>query len=62
MEAFATAIRRLLDADLRAHYAAGARARFDAEFRLDRMVDRYAALYTELGALEWKAVGDGAAA
>nr|WP_169618092.1 glycosyltransferase [Ruegeria sp. PR1b] len=53
-EAFLAASRRLLDADLRARLARGARARFEAEFRLDQMVDRYAALYEDLGALRWK--------
>ncbi|MEZ0468305.1 glycosyltransferase [Phaeobacter sp. SYSU ZJ3003] len=50
MAAFLEATRRMLDEDLRAQMGANARRRFDAEFRLDRMVDRYAALYEELGA------------
>ncbi len=58
MAAFASATRRLLEPDLRARLARGARARFEAEFRLDRMVDRYAALYEELGALAWKGEGN----
>lgn len=48
MAAFLEGTRRMLDEDLRAQMGANARRRFDAEFRLDRMVDRYAALYEEL--------------
>ena len=50
MEAFLAALRRMLDADLRARMAANAQRRFEAEYRLDRMVDSYAQLYDEVGA------------
>ena len=52
--AFLDAARRMLDRDLRMRLGTNARARFDAGFRLDRMVDRYAALYDEVGARVWK--------
>ncbi len=54
MEAFLEATRRMLDPDLRAQMSTNARQRFDAEFRLDRMVDRYAELYDAVGARSWK--------
>ncbi|MEQ3670372.1 glycosyltransferase [Pseudophaeobacter sp.] len=50
MEAFLAALRRMLDADLRAQMASNAQRRFEAEYRLDRMVDSYAQLYEEVGA------------
>lgn len=53
--AFLDATRRMLDASLRQQFGTNARARFDADFRLDRMVDRYTALYEEVGARVWKA-------
>lgn len=53
-DSLVTALRRLLKADLRARLAAGAKARFEAHYRLDHMVDRYAALYDDLGARHWK--------
>ena len=55
MEAFLAALRRMLDTDLRGQMAANARARFEAEYRLDRMVDSYADLYEEVGAGAWEA-------
>jgi glycosyltransferase involved in cell wall biosynthesis len=42
---------RLMEVDLRARLGRNARVRFDADFRLDRMVNRYAILYVEVGAL-----------
>ena len=54
MAAFLAAARQLMDADLRAQMGANAQARFAAEFRIDRMVDRYSALYEDLGAADWK--------
>jgi glycosyltransferase involved in cell wall biosynthesis len=56
MAAFLAAARQLMDADLRAQMGANAQARFAAEFRIDRMVDRYSALYEDLGAADWKQI------
>lgn len=50
MEAFEAAVRRLLDPALRRSMSANACQRFDAKFRLDRMVDRYGELYDEVRA------------
>ncbi|MEY8879923.1 glycosyltransferase [Donghicola sp. XS_ASV15] len=44
-EAFIEALRQMMDPVQRARMGTAARQRFDAEFRLDRMVDRYAELY-----------------
>jgi glycosyltransferase involved in cell wall biosynthesis len=51
---FAQAARRMLDASVREAFGGHAQARFDAQFKLDRMVNRYAALYSDVGASRWK--------
>ncbi|MDE4175244.1 glycosyltransferase [Phaeobacter sp. PT47_59] len=45
MEALVAALNRLLDPVERARLSRNAQKRFDAEFRIERMVDRYAELY-----------------
>ncbi|NVO29167.1 glycosyltransferase [Donghicola sp. C2-DW-16] len=45
MNAFNEALRRMMDPEQRQILSTAARQRFDAEFRLDHMVDRYAELY-----------------
>ncbi|CTQ32730.1 glycosyltransferase [Jannaschia rubra] len=52
--ALLSATRRLLDPDLRTTMGARARARFEEDFTLAKMVDRYAALYDDLGARTWR--------
>lgn len=54
MEALVMALHRLLDPAERQRLSQNAQKRFDAEFRLERMVDRYAELYETLGARSWK--------
>jgi glycosyltransferase involved in cell wall biosynthesis len=46
-DALVAACRRLLDPAEREGLSANARQRFEADFRLDRMMDRYAALYED---------------
>lgn len=54
MEALVAATEQMLDPDARATFGKNARARFDAQYGLDRMVNRYARLYDEVGAQSWK--------
>lgn len=50
MGAFLEATRSMLDPDVRRRLGANARARYEAEFTLTQMVDRYAEIYKEVGA------------
>lgn len=45
MDALVAATKRMMDPALRQNFAHNARARFDAHYRLDHMVDRYAEVY-----------------
>lgn len=47
-EALIVATKKMLDPDVRKQFALNARKRFDANFRLDRMVDRYAEVYEDV--------------
>ena len=38
---------RMLDLDVRETFGQNSRKRFDADFRIERMVDRYAELYID---------------
>jgi glycosyltransferase involved in cell wall biosynthesis len=54
MAAFLDATRKMLNPDLRRRMGHNSRLRFDQDFHLDRMVDRYANLYDDVGARTWK--------
>ncbi|QUJ76021.1 glycosyltransferase family 4 protein [Sulfitobacter albidus] len=45
---------RMLDPGVRAAFGAQSHARYDAQFTLERMVNRYETLYSDVGALRWK--------
>ncbi len=54
VDALVQAAEHMLDPQVRATFGQNASARFDDQYRLDVMVDKYAEAYNSAGALEWK--------
>ena len=52
MDALVAAAQHMLAPAVRTTFGTNARARFDAKYRLDQMVDRYAKVYEKAGALD----------